>query len=444
MPGRGPLTTAAICLMWAATASAQAPAVRIRPPSVLPISSIKIDGNQKLKTEAILNVLGLKVKDQGSTAIFNAARDRLLDSGYFDTVSYMYRQQNLGFAVTFTVSEMQQVYPIRVQGLPISVPQIENILRSKDPLFNSLLPGTKKVVDRAAESVQEWLHTTNPDIHVRARVIPTAPDHYEVEFSPAEGLPVIADMTFNGSSVVSGAELHKVMIENAIGQPYSEENVKALLDQYVRPLFEKEGHMRVRFPRIVGNPADKVKGIDVHVTVSDGPVFKLGQINVRGPGAADSRRILRMANIDTKSSSYAINGDEITRGVGKIQDVLRSEGHLDAKVSVDRSIHDETETVDVAYDVNPGPVYTFGKLTVDGLGLDGEAAIRKMWTVKAGDPYPANYPNYFVESVKKDGLFDNLGDIRATPSIDRDTHVVDVTLNFTSASSVLNPRRRPL
>ncbi|HVV43620.1 MAG TPA: POTRA domain-containing protein, partial [Bryobacteraceae bacterium] len=136
MPGRGLLTTAAICLMWTATASAQAPAVRIRPPSVLPISSIKIEGNQKLKTDAILSVLALKVKDQGSTAIFNAARDRLLDSGYFDTVSYMYRQQNLGFAVTFTVSEMQQVYPIRVQGLPISVPQIENVLRSKDPLFN--------------------------------------------------------------------------------------------------------------------------------------------------------------------------------------------------------------------------------------------------------------------------------------------------------------------
>ncbi|HVV43795.1 MAG TPA: POTRA domain-containing protein, partial [Bryobacteraceae bacterium] len=221
-------------------------------------------------------------------------------------------------------------------------------------------------------------------------------------------------------------------------------NVKALLDQYVRPLFEKEGYMRVRFPRIVGNPAEKVKGIDVHVTVSDGPMFKLGQINVRGAGAADSRRILRMANIDTRSSSYAINGDEINKGAGKIQDVLRSEGHLDAKVSLDKSIHDETSTVDVAYDVDPGPVYTFGKLTVAGLGLDGEAAIRKMWTVKAGDPYPANYPNYFVESVKKDGLFDNLGDIRATPSVNRETQVVDVTLNFTSASSVLNPRRRPL
>ena len=441
MPGRRPLSAVAICLMWASTASAQSPAVRIRPPSVLPISSIRIEGNQKLRTDAILGVLGLKVKDEGGTAVFNAARDRLLDTGYFDTVSYMYRQQDLGFAVTFTVSEMQQVYPIRVQGLPITSGQIADILRQKDPLFNGLLPGTKKVVDRAAGYVQESLDTTNPDMHVRARLIPTGQDRYEVEFSPAEGLPVIADVTFEGSSAVSAADLHTVMIENGIGQPYSEENVKALLDQYVRPLFEKQGHMRVRFPRIVGNPAEKVKGIDVRVTVDDGPVFKLGQVSVRGPGAGDSKRLLRMANIQTSDSAHSINGDEITTGVDKIREVLRGEGHLDAKVSVDRAIHDAAETVDVAFNVDPGPVYTFGKLTVDGLGLDGEAAIRKMWTVKPGDPYPANYAKNFVDEVKKQGLFDNLGDISATPSIHHDTRVVDVTLNFVSSTSVLNPKR---
>jgi outer membrane protein assembly factor BamA len=233
------------------------------------------------------------------------------------------------------------------------------------------------------------------------------------------------------------------MIEDAIGQPYSEENVRALLDQYVRPLFEKQGYMRVRFPRIVGNPAEKVKGINVHVTVDDGPVFKLGQVSVRGPGAGDSKRIIRMANIRTSESAYAIDGDAISEGVTRIRNVLEGEGHLDAKVSADKSIHDQTGTVDVAFDVDPGPAYTFGKLTVNGLGLDGEAAIRKMWTVKPGDPYPGNYPHYFVETVKKQGLFDNLGDISATPSINRDTHVVDVTLNFVSATSVLNPKRPP-
>ncbi|HVY94600.1 MAG TPA: POTRA domain-containing protein, partial [Bryobacteraceae bacterium] len=409
MQGRGLLITT-VCLMWAATASAQAPAVRIRPPSVLPISSITITGNQKLKTDAILTVLGLKAKDQGSTAIFNAARDRLLDTGYFDTISYQYHQQDLGFAVTFNVTEMQQVYPIRVQGLPITPAEIGEILRAKDPLFNGLLPGTKKVVDRAAAEVQEALGKTDPNIGVRAEVISTGQDYYEVEFSPAGGLPVIFDITFEGSSVLSSADLHNVMIDHAIGQPYSDENVTALLDRWVRPLFEKEGHMRVRFPRIVGTPDTHVKGINVRVTVDDGPVFKLGQLIVRGPGAVDGKRILRMANIQT-SSSAPINGDDVNRGVEKIQSVMRSEGHLDAKVSVDRSIHDETKIVDVAYDVDPGPVYTFGKLTVTGLGLPEEAAMRKMWTVKPGDAYPGNYPNYFVAEVKKEGLFDNLADI---------------------------------
>lgn len=429
--------------MWAATASAQTPAVRIRPPTVLPISSITITGNQKLSTDAIRSVLGLKVKDEGGTAIFNAARDRLLDTGYFDSISYSYRQQDLGFAVTFTVTEMQQVYPIRVQGLPITPQQIGEVLHAKDPLFNGLLPGTKKVVDRAAGFVQEFLEKSDPEIQVRARVVPTAPDHYEVEFSPAAGLPVISDMTFEGSSAVSAADLHNVMIEHGIGQPYSDENVNALLDQWVRPLFEKEGHMRVRFPRIVGNPAAKVKGIDVRVTVDEGPVFKLGLLTVRGPGAADGKRILRMANLQTNASA-PINGDEVNKGIEKIQNVMQSEGHLDAKVSVDRSIHDQALTVDVAYDVDPGPVYTFGRLTVEGLGLSGEAAIRKMWTVKPGDPYPGNYPNFFVESVKKEGLFDNLADVTATPSVNRATRVADVTLHFISGDSVLAPKRPPL
>jgi outer membrane protein assembly factor BamA len=437
MPGRGLLIAG---LLTALTAAAQAPSVRIRPPSVLPISSIKVAGNQRLKTDAILSVLGLKVKDQGGSAVFNAARDRLLDTGYFDSVSYMYRQQDLGFAVTFTVTEMQQVYPIRVQGLPITPEQIADILRAKDPLFTGVLPGIAKAVNRAVGYVQESLDATNPGIHVRARVIPTAPDHYEVEFSPAEGLPVIADMTFEGSSTVSAADLHTVMIEQAIGQPFSEENVKALLDRYARPLFEKEGHMRVRFPRIASQPAANVKGIDVHVTVDDGPVFKLGSVTVRGAGAADSKRILRMANLPTRAA--VLNGDEIAKGAAKIRDVLKGEGHLDAKVSADRSIRDATKTVDVAFDVDPGPVYTFGRLTVNGLGLNGEAAIRKMWNVKTGDPFPGNYPEYFAGSVKQQGLFDNLGDITATPSIDRDKRVVDVTLRFSSAAS--NSKRRPL
>jgi hypothetical protein len=70
---------------------------------------------------------------------------------------------------------------------------------------------------------------------------------------------------------------------------------------------------------------------------------------------------------------------------------------------------------------------------VSGLGLDGEDAIRKMWSVKPGDPFPLGYADYFLSKVKEEGYFDNLGDTKAKPSINAETHVVDVALDFKGA-----------
>ena len=78
-------------------------------------------------------------------------------------------------------------------------------------------------------------------------------------------------------------------------------------------------------------------------------------------------------------------------------------------------------------------------MTVNGLGLDGEAAIRKMWSVKPGDAFPEGYPDYFLSKVKEEGFFDNLGDMKAKPAINADTHVVDVTLDFKGAPPKAKP-----
>jgi hypothetical protein len=64
------------------------------------------------------------------------------------------------------------------------------------------------------------------------------------------------------------------------------------------------------------------------------------------------------------------------------------------------------------------------------LDLNGEAAIRKMWTHQEGTPYNPEYPDYFLKHVHEEGLFDNLGETRAETKIDDKTHIVDVTLYF--------------
>ena len=97
---------------------------------------------------------------------------------------------------------------------------------------------------------------------------------------------------------------------------------------------------------------------------------------------------------------------------------------------MDRDINDEKKTVDVFFVPIPGTQYTFGKLEVKGLGLDGVAAVNKAWVVKTGEPFPAEYPDYFLKRVKEEGWFDNLGETRAEPEINSETHTVNVLLNF--------------
>ena len=83
----------------------------------------------------------------------------------------------------------------------------------------------------------------------------------------------------------------------------------------------------------------------------------------------------------------------------------------------------------------------FGKLDVKGLGLDGVDAVKKMWGVKPGEPFPAEYPDYFAKKVQDEGVFENLSDVRAEPEINPDTHLVNVTLTFKYGRPV--PKKKP-
>ena len=435
MPGS--VATIILTAILAAQLPAPPPA-RVRTPAILPISAIAITGNKSIPTDAILAITALKPNDNGSAPIFDAARDRLLATGYFDLVSYSFKQQDLGFAITFNVTEMKQVYPVRAEALPLPQDQLIQILKSTDPLFNGLLPATAAVINRAAAAIEQSLAPANPGLHIRARVASIAPDRYEIQFTPAEGLPIIADVTFDGSAIVPAADLHLAMVENGIGQPFSESGIQTLLDRVIRPLFAKQGYMRARFTNITSKPAEKVKGVDVHVTVVDGPRYKVDSVSVRGQMANDTRRILRMANLPSLDQATY---DDLIQGIPKVRDTLRGEGYLDAAVTTGYSLNDADKTISAWFDITPGEQYVFGHLDVIGLGLDGEAAIRKMWSVKPGDPFPASYQERFLKGVKAEELFDNLGDITATPTVNRQTHVVDVVLYF-AAAPIGQPRRR--
>ena len=119
---------------------------------------------------------------------------------------------------------------------------------------------------------------------------------------------------------------------------------------------------------------------------------------------------------------------------------MRRAGYLDAKVTSDRGIDDAKKTVDVAVQIDAGPQYTTGKLTIVGLDLNGEAEINRIWTLKEGKTLNPEYPDYFLNRIKEQALFEGLGDTKAETKVDAKKHVVDVTLTF-KADDPTKPKR---
>jgi outer membrane protein insertion porin family len=396
-----------------------------------PIDSITIEGNRILSSAAIVAVSGLKTGQTGSGPIFDGARDRLLATGYFDTIAYRYKPaEKGGYNVTFEVQEIPTMFPVRIEGLPVTASEIEADLKARDPLFIGKMPGTQPAIRRTTAEIEQYLESKGHKDKVLGKMVATEPEKFEVQFLPARGLAVVSDVAFEGSKAILAADLHKAISEVAFGQPYSENGFRIFLQNQIVPLYEAKGYMKVTFPSVTTAPSTEVQGVDVKVTVDEGVEYKLTRVAVAGRSQSESAKILKQAKIPQMTVA---NFEQVREAAKRVQETMRHQGYLEARVTSEKKVDDAAKTVEFFLVVDTGPEYTFGKLTVSGLGLDGEDAIRKMWSVKPGDSFPDGYADYFLGRVKEEGLFDNLGATTAEKKVNAETHVVDVTLDFKGA-----------
>jgi outer membrane protein insertion porin family len=405
-----------------------APAVR------WPIQSLTVEGNRLYKADKILAVAGLKVGQMAGRPEFEAARDRLVATGAFETVGYKFvpAEGEKGYAATFQVTEVEQAYPVHFEDLHVSELDLTAALRAKDPLFSmDRMAATQPVLQRYSKWIEEFMAAKGQPEKIAGSVTPATPGDYEIVFHPDRPLPVVALVTFRGNHVIPDNVLHEAIAGAAIGTPYTEDRFREILNASIRPLYEARGRVRVAFPELRTEQTTDVKGLRVYVTVDEGESYTLGKIAVAGSSPVRTETLLKAA--DLKSGDVA-NYDKIGKGVEEMRKAVRRTGYLDARVTPDRKIDDGKKAVDVTFYIDPGQQYSMGKLTIAGLDLEGEAEIKRIWTLTEGKPFNPEYPDFFLGSIKQQGLFDNLGTSKADIHVDDKRHTADVRLNFAGAN----------
>ncbi|MBI3470812.1 MAG: hypothetical protein HY013_05600 [Candidatus Solibacter usitatus] len=415
------------------TARKAAPAKTAPPPtpaSKWPIETVAVEGLRHYTQEHVIAATGLRVGQLAGKEEFEAARDRLLATGLFETVGYRFAPSagSSGYVATFQVVEVEPIYPVRFERLDVPDEEVKAWLR-RDPFFGDKIPATKPILERHARAIEEYLATRNRKDKVIGKVVNEGPDRFSILFRPAAPEPVVAEVKFEGNEVLPSSALLNTFSGVAFGAVFREPAFRQMLDVGVRPLYEARGRIRVQWTKIQVEKAKTVEGLRVTVTVDEGPSFDLGEVKLAGQ--APAKNLLKEGAF--KSGELA-NFDEIQAGLERMKKSLRRQGYMHNEIQVERTLNDKTKSVDLTLKVEPGPQFTFGKLAIEGLDIHGEAAVKKMWALKEGQPFNADYPDYFLQRIREDGLFDDLGATKAATVVDEQAQRVAVTLIFRGAS----------
>jgi outer membrane protein assembly factor BamA len=404
--------------------AAKAPAAA---PKSWPIESLHVAGNRVVSEKRILSAAALKAGQMAGKEDFDAARARITATGAFASVGYHYEPAPGGKGIrgTFEVTEVTQILPYRFRDLPATDAELRALVARENTLLDNLIPATEVALERAVKAIAAYVAKRGFKDKVVGRVRPQG-DSLAVVFSPTTPPPSIAEVRFTGNQVVSLTTLQNTVAGVAVGVTFDEVYFRQLLDISIRPLYEARGRIRVAFPKITTEPTKDVRGVAVNVEVNEGPGYTLGEVRLEGIGG-DTTPLYRAANF---KSGELVNFEDVNLGIERIIKRLRHNGYMKSASKTERKIDDKKKTVDLVVRFEPGLRYMFGKLNIEGLDLIAEAGVKKLWAPKPGQPFDADYPEYFLSRVREDGVFDNLSKTRSAIQVNEGEHTADVTLTF--------------
>lgn len=409
-----------------------------------PIENLLVEGTRIYTPAQVLAVAALKVGQVAGKPEFDAARDRLVATGAFETVGYKFAPAGggKGYTATFQVTEIEQSYPVIFEDLHASALELNEVLKAKDPLFASgRLPATQPVLEKYNRWIEAFLVAQGADakLKVTGNVTALSPNEFAIVFRPVGDPPVVALVTFRGNTVIAQDVLHEAISGSAIGTPYTEDRFRDVLYSSIRPLYEARGRVRVTFPEVRTEPTTDVKGLHVFVTVNEGESFNLGSLVVEDPTPVSGASLLKEANLKTGDVA---DFDKVNASLEVMRKAVRHAGYLNAKVVFERKLDLGKNAVDLTFHIDAGPQFSMGKLDMKGLDLEGEAEIKRIWTLTEGKPFNPDYPDFFLNRIKEGGLFDHLGATKADIKPDEKRHVADVMLTFGGDAGKQAPSRR--
>jgi len=388
------------------------------------IGAVSVTGVSRYTPSEVVRLSALKAGQPVKPSDLDNTVKQMSSTGLFASLKYRYVTSGNRLDVTFDIEEPPWSMPVVFDNF-VWLPDEELLAAVKRdvPTFDGTLPVNSEVTSYMTSVLQHLLD----ERQIRGRVEfafhnnqATGKNQYLFSVKDT-GLRVCA-LRVTGASVIPESQLVEAAAE-LTRRDYSRLYLTELANGTLRTMYQQRGYWRAEFRdpiATVGTSPDACAGVSVTLRVDEGAPYLWDRAEWRGVS------VIATKELDTALGLKPGDVADVTKfetGLRQVRGAYRHLGYMQQRSTMTPRLDDATRRLVLEVTVEEGSQFRLGEVTMTGLSDQDADALRKKWTLKAGEIYDDAYIQQFR---KENGT--STRRLTLEPAIDAARKVIDLKI----------------
>jgi len=360
------------------------------------IGAVSVTGVSRYTPSEVVRLSALKAGQPVKPSDLDNTVKQMSSTGLFASLKYRYVTSGNRLDVTFDIEEPPWSMPVVFDNF-VWLPDEELLAAVKRdvPTFDGTLPVNSEVTSYMTSVLQHLLD----ERQIRGRVEfafhnnqATGKNQYLFSVKDT-GLRVCA-LRVTGASVIPESQLVEAAAE-LTRRDYSRLYLTELANGTLRTMYQQRGFWRAEFRdpiATVGTSPDACAGVSVTLRVDEGAPYLWDRAEWRGVS------VIATKELDTALGLKPGDVADVTKfetGLRQVRGAYRHLGYMQQRSTMTPRLDDATRRLVLEVTVEEGSQFRLGEVTMTGLSDQDADALRKKWTLKAGEIYDDAYIQQF-------------------------------------------------
>ncbi|MEI4486289.1 outer membrane protein assembly factor BamA [Frigidibacter sp. MR17.14] len=389
-------------------------------------SSIRVEGNSRIDAGTVASQTGIAPGQPVSAGDLNAATQKLVASGLYETVDLVPQ----GGTLVVRVSEAQVINVVDFEGnTRIKDEQMSSLVKSKS---SGPYVAAQAEADAAAIA-QAYAQSGRPNARVIPKVIRRDNGRVDLVFEISEGkVTEVERISFTGNRAFSDRRLREVLSTKQAGllrtfvqrDTYSAER-QNLDRQMLTDFYRSRGYIDFKVLGIANEFSADRGAFFMTYAVEEGLRYSYGNVGLASEIEGLDIEQFRKGILISQGGTYSPTG--IDNSIARMEAIATRNGLDFIRVEPRIVRNPRTQTLDVNFVITQGPRVFVERIDIEGNATTLDRVIRRQFRTVEGDPFNPTEIRQAAERIRALGFFSS-SNVDTRPGSSPDQVLVDVNV----------------